>query len=96
MTQWDVQCLHELEQGIDVVMVKTVTCKMLRYVDMSRCTEGCGLALASYRFSLSDDDNVLEKAFEISVRLFSNISALEILSYSSYINRKGRLQYPED
>ncbi|MCD9639046.1 hypothetical protein HAX54_023326 [Datura stramonium] len=59
---------------------------VVHYAD-SRCTEGCGLALASYRFSLSDDDNVLEKVSEISVRLFSNISALEILSYSSYINR---------
>ncbi|KAJ8529450.1 hypothetical protein K7X08_036285 [Anisodus acutangulus] len=59
------------------------------YVADSRCTEGCALALASYSKSIqvsSDDEQ--EVVSEISDRLFSNISAAEILSYSSFINHK--------
>ncbi|XP_060218009.1 lysM domain receptor-like kinase 3 [Lycium barbarum] len=55
----------------------------------SRCTEGCALALASFTIYVGPDDYKEEVVSQISGRLFSNISATEILSYSSFINHRA-------
>ncbi|KAK6804887.1 hypothetical protein RDI58_002671 [Solanum bulbocastanum] len=58
------------------------------YAD-SRCTEGCALALASYRIWLSGD---LVPKLSYIAEIFSNISISEICSYNpSILNAIGNL-----